>query len=384
MPVVINARRVFILFLFFLSCKEDHRTVKSRFEYITPRYNGVQVIVTEDTLHFPLNEDTYNGLKSFNMFLQDSTAYISFHDRRSESVNIYNLNSKTLVKRILLKTCLPGEKLYKPTVYVKSFDSIYVVNQASINLVNGTGTIMKSIDFLDDPPLAWSFFDNSNPPIFKDNRLLSGVRPYVKESSLKALKKWKVMYEFDLEHEKASLSYNLPDMYQKDLYGYHLLDYSYCYNDSSRFVFSFAADTNIYETNLTSYHIAYYGKSIAHKAPVKPIDKKDLLNDKASEHYMLADSYGAIFFDPYRKRYLRVARHKISKADYDAKKRVKQQSLIIFDEQFRIIGESEIDESILLQSLFFSHDGNIYARVKASDEYALHFVRLVYKEEQSK
>ena len=107
-----------------------------------------------------------------------------------------------------------------------------------------------------------------------------------------------------------------------------------------------------------------------------------MLNDKGFENYLLRDSYGPIYFDPYAKRYLRVARSSISKADVDAKIRIKKQHLIIFDDQFKIIGESPVNDSMYLHMVFFTKEGNIYARTNAKDEYALHFVRLVYNDKK--
>jgi hypothetical protein len=183
-----------------------------------------------------------------------------------------------------------------------------------------------------------------------------------------------------MQKGSKELYYQLPEIYQENLYGYSFLDYSYCHNDRGNFVFSFAADTNIYETNLKDYHVAYYGKSRFQAGPIKPVTKEDLRRDDSYKLYALRDSYGPIFYDPYKKRYLRQAKQKITEADFLAKNTSKKRTVIIFNEQFKIIGESETDDQFSFSSIFFTESGGIYARVNPGDEHALHFARLVYEE----
>lgn len=363
-----------------ICCKETSSKVVSKYVYSEPSYNKIQIRPTTDTLTFPLDEYTYNAVKSFNVFSSDSGEYISFHDRRSESVNIYQLLSGKLVKRLSLKSCFSNQRLYKTSAYIKSFDSIFITNKEELYLLDSSGTIKRMIEFRKRPVLARAVFENTNPPVFIDNWLYVGIGPKVNETSLKALKKWKVLCGFDLTNDKTTLYYHLPEVYQRNLYGYRFLNFGYCGNNYNNIVFSFPADSNIYETNLTSHHIAYYGKSRFQREDIKPVSKEDLLKNDGSKQYAIRDAYGAIFFDPHNKRYLRVAKQKISEADYQARKRIRKQSLIIFDEQFKIVGESEVAVTTSLATIFFTRDGCIYARVKPADEYKLHFVRLTYTE----
>jgi hypothetical protein len=170
-------------------------------------------------------------------------------------------------------------------------------------------------------------------------------------------------------------------MYQYSLYGDHFLDYNFCLNNKENFVFSFPADTNIYESNLSDYHVAYYAKSLFQQKPITPLTIADLKEDEIKfKQYKIREAYGSIFFDPFKKRYLRLAKQKIDEADYDAKNRDRKQSIIIFDENFRIIAESEVPTNLAFNTLIFSSTGSMYIRVNSSDENALHFARLAYIE----
>ncbi|OQP58191.1 hypothetical protein A3860_07655 [Niastella vici] len=346
--------------------------------YIMPQYGLIKLLPTTDTLHFPLDENSYNAIKSTLSFVIRNKEYVCFHDQRAEALNIYDLHSRQLIKRLELKKILSGHDLYKTSAFVKNFDSIFVTNNASLYLVDSAGHLNKTFKFLQKPELARAVFDNNSPPVIQDNQLYAGVRPSINETSLRSLAKWKAVYSFDLLNGKAKLHYSLPRMYQENYFGYHFLEGNYCYNNNGYFVFSFPADTNVYESDLAGHNLSYCGKSQYQTSDITPVKKEDLLNDKAGKQYMLRDSYGAIYFDGYHKRYLRLAKQKISEADFESKNLNRKRSILIFDEHLKIIGESLIDENISFSSLFISADGNIYARTRSNDEYALHFVRLAY------
>lgn len=378
------SRSVICVFVILLFCVQNtgcqgEGAVKSKYVYMKPEYDLVKLISTGDTMHFSLTEDMYNVIKSFNVFEDNGREFISFYDQRSQSVNIFNLESKLLEKRIFLKDWFKKHRLYKTSVYVKNFDSIFVNNETSLTLFNGVGRAIKSIGFLKSPPFSWAAFENPAPPVFRKGLLFAGIRPYVKESSFNALSKWKIFYQFDIKNGSAISHYGLPQTYRENYYGYRFLDYSYCYNDRGKFIISFPADTNIYVTDLADYNVAYYAKSQHQSAAIEPVRKSILSdNEAAFKAYLTRDSYGPIYFDPYRKRYLRIAKSGITEHDYLVKNRRKKQRVIVFDEQLRIIGESDIDGDVSSSAIFLNKNGEMFARTKASDEYALHFVKLVY------
>jgi hypothetical protein len=350
---------------------------------IAPDYTLIELHETTDTLHFGLNNDTYNVLRSFNLFKEKSFNYISFYDKRSQTINIYNLENCSFFKQLPLNRLLRGKQLYKTSVNVRNFDSIFITNKTSLYLLDSAGNIKKSIDFTKEKSFGKANFEPSSIPVLKDNILFTGSKLSLNPSSFDDLRKCKVLYEFDLNSSKTILNYSLPDTYKKNLYGPKFFDYSYCYNNKGNFVFSFSADPNIYETNLADFHISYLGKSRFQATDIHPVDNTELLLKESSKQYALRDSYGAIYFDTYNNRYLRHVKHKISEQDYIAKKKRKE-SILLLNGDFKIIGESEIMGDLSFESLFITPDGRIYARTKLRDDYALHFVRLEYLENKYK
>lgn len=363
------------------SCADTSSNIDTKYKYINPDYNLVHLNHSSDTLRFELDQSTYNSIKTFNTFTDKNNEFISFFDVRSSSLNIYRLSTQKLEKKISVTDYFKKKKLYRPTIYVKNFDSIFITNYSTLYIVDSSGLIKTSFNFLEDENTIYATFENITPPVYINGNLITGIRPYVADNSLKALREWKVLYEFNFNEQKATLNYNLPNIYRNNYYGYHFLDFGYCYNNRGNFVFSFPADSTIYESNLKDYHVAYFAKSFQHNSPVKPLTKKQVSDkDTSFKLYMIQDSYGPIYFDSFRKRYLRVFKPKISELAFDSKQRNRQNRFIIFNEQLQIIGESPIPDEVLYNSLFFTGDGKMFMRINAADEYALHFVRMEYQD----
>ena len=362
------------------NCRETSQPAASILIHITPTYGNIRLVSQPDTLHFRLGENTYNKIKSFNYFVHKDRSFMSFYDHRTESVAIYDFHSLQPVKKIRLKKSLKDRRFYKTSVYTQNFDSIYVTNLDTLYLLDSSGRIKQNIPFLGDIE-AMAFFETPVPVVKQNNIIYMGVRAFVKETSLSDIRAWKVLCGFNLESKTPKLHYQLPAVYRKGLYGRRFLEYSYCYNDKGHFVFSFSADTNIYETNLTDYHVGFYAKSRLQNSAIEPVSKKALENDEGGKEYTLRDSYGPIYYDPYKKRYLRIARQKVSKTVYESKNFQRTNSLIVLDEHFKIIGEFLFNNDFSLNTIFFTPNGDIYARVNEKDENALHFVRLAWSGE---
>lgn len=367
-----------IICLSVINCHQSDQASTIKYSFLEPTYDSIQLNTSSDTITFPLDENTSNNVKSFNIFQENNVAYISFHDRRSETINVYDFNRRNLVKQIKLKSVFKNHSLYKTSVFVKTFDSIFVTNKTKLYLFNRSGEIKKSIEFLSEPSYAWPIFESCNLPVFTNTSLYAIVRPNVNSISPNALQKWKVIYEFDLNTAKAKLYYHLPELYQHNLFGYQFLDYNFCFNNHGHFVFSFPADTTLYETDLKDYHLSYFARSQNQRGVIEPVNKDILEKNEGLKAYLTRDSYGPVFFDPTKKYYLRQAKQKISEEEFISKSRKRKQTIIIFNENFKIIGESEISNELSFESLFFTPTGQIYARVNSADEFALHFVQLSY------
>lgn len=378
---VLQVPLLIVLYLFVLGCRDIPRTniIPSSYLFIQPEYTDIYLSQQKDSVDFDLDEDTYNQIRSINYFNKGNDEFISFYDARSQSVNIYNFDSKQLIKRIELKKWLPDPHLKFTSVSVQNFDSIFIANIGKLYLFDSAGVMKKDIQCLGGVN-AIITVNYSNPLIVNGNTVYTGVKANVDELSSKSISGWRALYSLNLEDHSQKLLYQLPDMYQEHILGERFMRSGYCFNNKGNFVISFSADTNIYETNLADYHAAYFGKSQYQSGDISPVPEIELKMKNGFKQFTIRDSYGPIYYDPYKKRYLRVARQKISAELYETNKWQRQSSFIIFDEKFKIIGESKFPADLSYSSIFFTPDGGIYSQVNSNDEYALHFVRLAYDE----
>ncbi len=366
-----------------MSCQEKSGTARSEYIPIAPEYGRVGIVVLQDTISFPLTEHTYNRVKPFNLFTEKGITYIAFYDKRSVSINIFEYKTRKNITVIPILGLFPSKDLRKVSAYVSCFDSIFIATVNKLTLIDSTRKAYRSIGFLRNPKLSLAEIATDAPPVVRDGHFYTAVGSYADGNSPSSVRKWRLVYDFDLGANSASLLYHYPERYSDRLYGSVFLDQSYCINDSGRFVFSFMADSCIYETNFAQHHKAYLAKSRHQNGDIEGFSEAELKDPKRKlKNVLIRDTYSSIYFDAHRKRYLRVMRSGISEAAFDARVRTKPTRLIILDEKFRIIGESDVPSGISTSALFFSPDGEIYARVNERDEHAIHFVRLSYSDEK--
>lgn len=376
---------IYIVFFIFLTygCRHSTNTVDYIYHYQLPLYDHVSLVAQPDTLQFRLNDNVYNQIKAFNIFREKGIDYISFYDRRSESINVYYLMDQRLYKNFPIKKFFKNRQLHKTSVFIKSWDSIWIINKSNLSLFDSSGHRKQKIEFPAEPANNAAVFDSNKQPVFIGNRLFAINANNVDYKSLNALRDWKVMYLFDLEKGETQLRYPLPRIYQEDLYGYYFLKYNFCYNSHGKFVFSFAADTLLYETDLDSYYHSYNARSREHLDTILPVSRAALKEKNGLKAYATRNSYSSVSYDPVQKYYLREVKHKLSPEEFEAGK-PQRRTVLILNEQLRIIGESVWPEGIDFGTLFFTPDGQLYARTNLRNENALYFVRFAYEVNKKK
>lgn len=365
------------LLLIFWGCRSDSDE-KTNFISIFPEYADINLVATSDTLRFPLSEHSTTAVTSVNYFSQNGKEYLSTYDRVSKLINIYSFPDGRIVKTILLKDWLTGTNLDKASIFIQNFDTIIVCTRERIVLFDSTSLIKKKFEIERKKPIRIPDMENETPPVFKNHILFTQIVPAIDERSLPEHRRWKLLFGFDLNGEQPKMYYNFPETYHKNLYGYSFLNYSYCINDKGNFVFSFPADTNIYETDFADYNNSYLAKSKNQNGEIPPISEEVIDKGFSFREYSLRDSYGAIFFDPQFKRYLRQAKQKMDESSLMAKQRVRKRSIVMLNDHFKIIGEGNLPDSISFNSLFFTKQGEIFGRLAGVKDPFITYIRLVY------
>jgi hypothetical protein len=279
-------------------------------------------------------------------------------------------------------------RFFKPRViksaYVQDYDNIYLTSKTQLFIIDSSGNIKNQIDFANSEKRLSAEISPTSPLVTAGNKVFLSLNPGVNPRSKTSLRKWEVMWSADLHTKAVNIQYHLPEIYAKNFYINKLLGYNHCVNDSGRFVFSFAADTLIYETDLAHYHHAWVAKSALHNQPVKTIQKDSKISaEEQWKMFMTTSCYGAIFYDKIRQRYLRLAKPAVSEENLLAQKVDHTNRVIILDKNFRTIGESDLPLKASFRKTFFTPDGNIYSKIASGGDDILSFIRLEYREQQT-
>lgn len=369
-------------------CHFANSREKEQYISIVPDYHSTSMQVTSDTLRIPLDSDILPKSFSFNYRELKGKRYISFADQISHTIIIYDFDTLTQYWKIHVPAIDPdGNKIVKTEAWFLNFDSIFVSSYFKLYRMDSTGKILTTIDLSNKQPVfASTSLQNPTPAIFLNQDLCLPAYPYLYYSKPDDLKRWPVLCNIHLRTGEYDLLFHLPRLYHTNLYGLIFLQSFYCYNDQRKFVFSFPVDPDIYVYSPadSGYAYSYSGKSQFLQNPVEPVPARELQSgEEIYKSFLVRPSYGPIYYDSFHKRYLRVAEKPISRKQLNTKQWNKEHSLIIFDEHFKIIGESIIDKNINLNTLFITKEG-IFVRMDAfkKDENNLYFVRLEYMEKK--
>jgi len=213
-----------------VKCKQTDADglITSKYVYLRPHYDKVQMFGTSDTLHFYLNDSAYNDIESMNYFQQGTTEYLSFFDKRSASINIYQPDSRYIKYKLPITKFIKKPKLSNTSVYMKNFDTIVIADKYNIYVFDSSGIAKVTIPFKAKQSAVKSKLEASRPPVFIDQKMYTIVKPSGMINSVTECLDWKSLYEFDLKNKKATLHYNLPKVYQTDLRSFQYLYSSYC------------------------------------------------------------------------------------------------------------------------------------------------------------
>lgn len=360
------------------SCK-DKIGNQPEYHYQQPEYATLTLQASTDTINLPLTEKATNMLASSYTFSHNNNHYLSTFDKITKILTFYSFPEGQIIKSLPIKDWLNRRNKDKASVYVINFDSIFVATTIDITLYDTSSLIKNTIKLPNsNSKKRIPEFENQTPGVCQNGTLFTSIIPFLDETSVKEYKYWKLLYGFDLKSHKDNLYYQFSEPYTENIYGYSYQNYGYCINNKGKFVFSFPADTNIYETDFSEYHHAYYAKSKFQTSEIPPVAVEDIKNGKSFYEYSIRDSYGSIYFDPYKKWYLRQVKLKMNDSTAMAKFRIRKKSILLLDSTFKIIGEGFLPEDIDFNSIVFLENGDIYFRYVGSRLPFLRFVKFRY------
>lgn len=344
---------------------------------------------TEQYLKYEIDEDTRIPLYHLHTFETGGVEYMTFPNRETRTLLVYELLSGKLVKKVSFHA--EGPNGIGPGLYgylMKDFDHIYVagITHSVIYRTDTTGIIREKILFpeTEDGMLTEpSYYTNLG---YKQLHFIDGAL-YIPQGLNRALgtDRWveesptavvmdtltRKVKRFPMLHPQGKISSEDYNNYMADL------TYSMTY-DGENFIYSFSCEDELYRVAPSSASVE---KMPATSRYLPTITFKKIPDDfrqiiKASCEM---PDYGNILYDPYRKVYYRFAFPETELEDglnymqilHNGKKEF---SIIILDENLHVIGETKFPPFSYVPHIFFIREDGLYISTS-------HFMREDYSDD---
>lgn len=276
----------------------------------------------------------------------------------TNAIYFYDYETSAYLKNIpYSKTNIP-----MPVGYlIKNQDSIYVYNRKRNELIltNRSGqitAIISLINNMDPNNYDWIYsypqhYPFTVTPILETKKGIIFPGQYMFAIPDTIVNKFKFATQIDPKTNEVTHQH----LYPKELYGdnYNWEDeaiFTTVYYDiqpeDDKMIYSFPVSHDLYiaAPGSNSYQTVYGGSNIA--GTISSIGKDLKKNTLSQEEFILkvckTDLYAAIKYDKYRKVYYRFLRKAIPDANDKTDWKDKQVTIIIFDKNFKYLGETDI------------------------------------------
>ena len=331
-------------------------------------------LVETKKITLPVDENTYYLSKSMFHFEDEGKEFLSFGNQTKRQyateIIIYDLNSQNIHKRFPLlregPNAIPAAygavPFGNPDVFI-----YYQGNIDRITLSNGDGQVIRRYQKTspDGKPVSLheGFSYAQFPSFWIDSMVYfhqSVNRPFVKRNDWKTIPMFASMDLRNGKIKRSSLCYpTIFDTDVKNLISGHNFMYNYNYQ-KKLLVCSFCEfDSLMVTSDLTN--VRWYNGKSRYLKKMRPILREDTEGFAGLIESKEAASYSHIMYDKYRDIYYRFAEMpcELGPNEYvynDAKAR--EFSVIIFDKDFRIIGETKFPGNKYFYKMsFIGRDG---------------------------
>ena len=312
-------------------------------------------LIESKKITLPIDENTYYYSKAIFQFEEEGREFLSFENTQKHQYNIhiYDISSQELIKTILMKKEGPdGVPAVRGSRYVECLGNflLFQHNAKYITLYSEKGEVVRNYRMVSSKSPFIGFTIDSyyyNPSFLNDSVLYFAVkagRPYIKKEDWKTIP---MLLSLDLTTGKIDFPpINYPSVFYQDVKNLSAgSEYSYDYNQKeNRLVCSFIS----YDSLMVSDDLCtvkwFNGKSryLDKNLNIRLAEASDGLKEfaalKQSGHYF------HLMYDKYRDIYYRFVEHPCKPARNESPlddPKAREFSVIIFDKDFRIIGETK-------------------------------------------
>ena len=335
--------------------------------YLTPveskelaAIDSVTLVPTE-RIAISIDQETSYTTENIQYFRDSVDQYLITENQNRNSVDIYSLTTKTLVKTVTFeKTGRRGIKM--KGFHFHNFDSIFVFPQYTLFgtlLADSTGRIQEKY-FDDEPRFVMHHTSKTRMPTFyKDGSIYSLVVPNddFRKKSFFSIKDG-LEVKLDLNEGLGYLDVKYPTSYADHTWGVtHAIPCRIYDSENERFIYSYGIDPYLYVFDSNGELVSKHNAPSKHIDAIDPLDDPSAAKDENLNYLLDEPYYGDIFYDQYRKVYYRIAKHPVKRPERIWEN--KPISIIILDENFRKIGEKDLEPltEYYARDFFISEDG---------------------------
>lgn len=358
----------------FLRCEEE-----KTFEPYYQEENGMQFtdryeLVPIGEKAFPLDNET--GFYHYGMHKMNSAGkdYLVFLNSLNATIYLYQYDNPEKVVKVKLSLQGPdgvGDVSENSVVYAKSLDSIYFLNtrQDRLFLLNRNGRIYERYNFknLEDKYGLEPIGQRERPVVSLNNNLFFAGT--FSNFQVKDLSEIPVILEFNALEETAEWRFTLPEIYQQAFWSFHNFNFEPSISEGkdestilisfpvSPFIFSWQPDKNY----LDKHYVSTKFFRTVEPMSLDPDDYYDVWSDFApyNEYTMTNSCFGQVIKlnDDF---FLRETLIRPNLERYKEGVRLPDSSFIIFDKEFRKLGETKLPSGTYFRMMSFVADGQLH------------------------
>lgn len=321
------------------------------------KLEATQELVKVGTKKFRLDTETKNR-PPYSQVYQGKAGeeILTFLNPRKNAIYFYRYADTTYLSQIAFEREGGNAILGASGYFVKNLDSIYVMNRPMMEVVlaDSTGKVRSRIPLLENMrdakwPLYYPQYILSAvaPMTVWDNHLLlPGFAPFSR--LMENRKAFRFMASIDLSTQAVSYHHLYPESLFGDNanWGGDLIQMPYpAFSPDGKMVYSFPNSHDLYlaEWNKDEMTSVYGGSNEI--GAICSLDcglDQTPPNEQLLSYYLGQDWYAAILYDSYRKVYYRYWQKGVPSATSDTPFNSQVVSIIMMDEHFRYLGETEI------------------------------------------
>jgi WD40 repeat protein len=334
-----------------------------------------------DTLSFNLDSTTHDLSFSISYFEENGNSYLSYYSGEDKSVKYFDFETKNIVNRtVITEDGANGVgKSITGVSYINADTILVSTGTYQMSIVDKDGKVKYKKNFAKPASniremIAEPNFQTTHQGIQIGRTLWIPVYARASASKKGGLNNAPTLYKLDLDTDSLTAVMYFPEVYRKGIYGPNFSDFYFTYNmNRKELIWSFAADESIHIYDLAS------GKQSSQKGESKYFSEIPSATqsieafEEYTKFFLLSNSYGPLYYDPYQKIYIRFAERAVSKEQYNKREWWKKRSAIILDEDFQILGEVDFSEYMNHHMGFVTKDA-IYFLQAGSVEDKMTFV----------